>query len=503
MPDGLDDHTARRPLALGVNLAGYFGATLGLGEAVRHVADALEEAEVAVARVALRHGSAPAHEAPGPADADAAGGPAAPYPATIVCANPDGMAGARADRPDAFAGKRVVGLWWWEVMAFPARWLRAFDTVDEVWVGSRFVADALAAVAPVPVVAMPMPVVPPAPAPGAGRAALGLPDGFLFGFVFDYGSVAARKNPLGLVEAFRRAFPPGDADGGERLVLKALGGDRHPAEHAALLAGTAGDARIVVIDRHLPKPENDALIAALDCYVSLHRSEGFGLTIAEAMLLGTPVITTAYGGPMDFATPFNAALVDYGLAAIGPGNDPYPADGEWAEPDLDHAAGLMRAVRGGPDAARRRAERARADVERRHAPATAGRAMADRLAHALQVPRGAGTRVDALDLGPAERRVRDGAAAAAPGTGRARGALRDTVLRLLKPYSVHQRLVDEELLALVRTLDERVRGVASAQSTLAAEIARLRRRVDGDRPDEPEPGAPGPTGGHVPPSDAS
>ena len=77
------------------------------------------------------------------------------------------------------------------------------------------------------------------------------------------------------------------------------------------------------------------------------------------------------------------------------------------------------------------------------------------------------------------------------------------MLRLLKPYSVHQRLVDEELLALVRTLDERVRGVASAQSTLAAEIARLRRRIDGDPPDEPEPGAPGPTGGHVPPSDAS
>src|SRR5262249_13816363 len=149
-------------------------------------------------------------------------------------------------------------------------------------------------------IAMPMPVVPPAPAPGADRAALGLPDGFLFGFVFDYGSVAARKNPLGLVEAFRRAFPAG---GDERLVLKALGGDRHPDQHGALPGAAAGDPRIRVIDRHLPKPENDALIAALDCYVSLHRSEGFGLTIAEAMLLGTPVITTAYGGPMDFATP--------------------------------------------------------------------------------------------------------------------------------------------------------------------------------------------------------
>jgi hypothetical protein len=276
-------------------------------------------------------------------------------------------------------------------------------------------------------------------------------------------------------------------------VLKTLGGERHAHEHAAVLAAAAAHPRITVLDGHMPAADKNALIRELDCYVSLHRSEGFGLTIAEAMLLGTPVVTTAYGGPMDFATPFNAALVDHRLVAIGPGQDPYPADGEWAEPDLGHAAAQMRAVRADPDGARRRADRARADVAARHAPAVAGRAMAERLAAALRVPRGAGGRVDALDLAPAEQRVRAGAAQAAPGTGRARGALRDTVLRLLRPYSAHQRLVDEELLRLVRTLDERVRGVASAQSTLAAEVARLRRRIDGDEgPESPA--------GHVPPS---
>jgi glycosyltransferase involved in cell wall biosynthesis len=473
MAERADDDTRARPLALGVNLAGYFGATLGLGEAARHVADALGAAGVPVARIELRHGSAPAH------DGGARGASlAAPHPVTVVCANPDGMAGALADVPGAFADRRVVGLWWWEVMAFPPRWLRAFDAVDEVWVGSRFVADALAAVSPVPVIAMPMPVAPARPA-AADRAALGLPEGFLFGFVFDYGSVVARKNPRGLIEAFARAFPS-EAGGGERLVLKTLGGERHPEAHAALVDAAAHDPRIHVLDRHLAKPENDALIAALDCYVSLHRSEGFGLTLAEAMLLGIPVVATAYGGPMDFLTPFNAALVDHRLVAIGPGHDPYPPDGEWAEPDLDHAAELMRAVRADPQAARRRAERARADVEARHAPAAAGRAMVERLAHALSVPRGAGARIDALDLSAAEQRVRAGVAGAPPGTGRARGALRDAVLRVLRPYSVHQRLVDEELLRLVRTLDERVRGLATAQSTLAAEVARLRRDVDGD-----------------------
>src|SRR4051812_11181890 len=211
------------------------------------------------------------------------------------------MAGALADLPHAFRGRRVVGLWWWEVMAFPARWLRAFDAVDEVWVGSRFVADALAAVSPVPVVAIPMPVATPRPARG-GRAALGLPDGFAFGFVFDYASVVERKNPLGLIEAFRRAFPPGGGVG-PALVLKTIGGDRDADAHGAVLAAAAGHPGIRVIDRHLAPAEKDALIAHLDCYVSLHRSEGFGLTLAEAALLNVPVIATDYGGTRDFLTP--------------------------------------------------------------------------------------------------------------------------------------------------------------------------------------------------------
>ena len=467
------DHARQdRPLALGVNLAGYFGAMVGLAEAARHIDGALRDAGVAVTRLELAHRSAPPVAGP-PAGVPTTAG----HPVTLVCASPEGTLAARAQLPEAFAGRRVVGVWWWEVMAFPSRWLRAFDDVDEVWVGSRFVADALAAVSPVPVVAMPMPVAPPPVAP-LSRSELGLPDGFVFGFVFDYASVAERKNPLGLIEAFRRAFPS-TSGGDERLVLKTLGGERHGREHAAVLQAAREDPRVTVIDRHLPGDHKNALIAALDCYVSLHRSEGFGLTLAEAMLLGTPLIATAYGGSLDYMTPFNSLLVDYCVAAIGPGHDPYPPDGEWAQPDLDHAAELMRRARHDPDGAAARAARARADVTARHAPAVAGRAMAERLSYALSIPRGAGSRVDALDLGDAERLVRGGLAPD-PRTGRARRALRTAVLRALGPSTTRQRLVDEELMRVVRMLDERVRGVASAQSTLAAELARLRRRVDDD-----------------------
>ncbi|MEA2319153.1 MAG: hypothetical protein QOD44_3342 [Solirubrobacteraceae bacterium] len=494
MPPDAHASTATRPLPLGVNLAGYFGATVGLAEAVRQIAGALEAAGVAVAPVELVHSAAPRSAvAPGAA---AVATPAPVHPVTVVCVSPEGMAAARSQQPAAFDGPRVVGMWWWEVLAFPGRFARAFDGVDEVWVGSRFVADVLGAVAPVPVVRMPLPVAAPRPA-AVGREALGLPPGFLFGFVFDYASVAGRKNPLGLIEAFRRAFPEGGGDQ-PSLVLKTLGGDRHPADHAAVLTAAAGHPRTHVIDRHVSSEEKDALIGHLDCYVSLHRSEGFGLTMAEAALLGTPVIATDYGGPRDFLTPFNSFPVDNRVVPIGPGHDPYPADGEWAEPDLDHAAALMRRVVAEPGEARARSERARADVEREHAPAAAGRAMADRLARMLGAPRTQAGRLEAVDLAEAERRVRTGPGVAAAGL---RGSARAALLRALRPYTVHQRLVDEEILRALRTLDERVRAVAAGQATLAVELRRLREALPEDADDDGSRSLR--DGGHVPPSPRS
>ena len=462
---------AQPALPLGVNLAGYFDATVGVGESARNVRAALEAAGVAVAVLPLSSRGAP-RGAPLP------GGDAV-HAVTLVCANPDGMVGARDELgAAAFEGRHVIGLWWWEVAALPPRWLRAFDLVDEVWAGSRFVADVFAAVAPVPVVHVPIPIGAPV-ASDKGRAQLGLPaDAFLFGFVFDYASVTARKNPLGLIEAFMRAFAPG-SDDGVALVLKTLGGERHAGEHAAVLAAAAAHPAITVIDAHHSGEDKNALIRELDCYVSLHRSEGFGLTIVEAMLLGTPVIATDYGGSRDIVTPFNALLVDARPVAIGAGHEPYPPDGEWAEPDLAHAAAQMRAVRADPQAAQARAQRARADVTARHAPEAAGRAMAERLTRVLKHPLDGTGRSAAADLRGVRERMALGPRAA-PGADRgARGAIRDAALRAMRPYTVHQRLVDEELLRALQSLDDRVRGLAAGQQALAAELARLRREDDG------------------------
>jgi hypothetical protein len=318
------------------------------------------------------------------------------------------------------------------------------------------------------------------PTAAIGRAELGLPEaGFLLGFVFDPASGFARKNPLTLVDAFARAFP---GEGHEHLVIKTLESSRHEDEHAELERAAAAHPRVHVLDRHLPAEDKNALIAALDCYVSLHRSEGFGLTLAEAMLLGVPVVATDFGGSRDFVTPFNAWPVDWRAEAIGPGHEPYPADGAWAAPDVDHAVAVLRAVRAQPEEAKRRAERARQDVAREHAPAIAGATMVGRLRRLAGLPTGADGAVEGLDLSAARRRV-DGGPPGQASAGRTRGAARGALLRALRPYSVHQRLVDQELLRALRSLDERVRALATGQAALAAELRR--RDEDGEPPVQP------------------
>src|SRR5205085_6826443 len=137
-----------------------------------------------------------------------------------------------------------------------------------------------------------------------------------------------------------------------------------PLAEEELLWAAHGRADIVVVDRSLTAAERDGLMAGCDCYVSLHRSEGFGLTLAEAMALGKPVIGTGYSGNLDFMDEGNSYLVDYEIGLVGPDCEIYPADGEWAEPSIEHAAALMRDVVECPQRAADERARARADIGR-------------------------------------------------------------------------------------------------------------------------------------------
>jgi glycosyltransferase involved in cell wall biosynthesis len=209
---------------------------------------------------------------------------------------------------------------------------------------------------------------------------LGVPDGFLFLFVFDYSSTIQRKNPVGLIRAFQRAFAEGE---GPQLLIKTINGPRHPLAEDEVLWATDGRRDIHVIDRSLSGTERDALMLGCDCYVSLHRSEGFGLTMAEAMAVGKPVIATGYSGNVDFMNVRNSYLVDYEVIRVGPDVQIYPADGEWAEPSIEHAAALMREVYEGRAQAAERGDRARHDIARVLSPEATGAAMRARLEDSL------------------------------------------------------------------------------------------------------------------------
>ena len=216
-----------------------------------------------------------------------------------------------------------IGAWAWELPRFPDRWYDRFAYYDEIWVGSSFIASAIAPISPIPVIR-----IPPVLAPITRGAHDGTPrdwkrrrDEFLFLFMFDVHSHIARKNPLAVIEAFRRAFRPSEP---VRLMLKCVNAASDSAGFATLRNRAAG-AAIDIHDGYVPSHQVRSLMSSCDAYVSLHRSEGIGLTIADAMGLGKPVIATGWSGNTDFMNVSNAFPVGFRLVEIEQNVGPYDA----------------------------------------------------------------------------------------------------------------------------------------------------------------------------------
>ena len=441
-------------LVPGLTIVGYLRAELGVGEAGRMLALTAAAAAIPCERIAYD-----ATESRQAQAFDTAPTARAPFDINAVCVNADATpAFARDFGPAFFTGRHTAGLWFWEVEQFPEAFAPAFDHVDEVWAASTFVAEALRRVSPKPVRHIRLPVIPPTFSTPLTRAALGLPPGPLFLFVFDFLSVLERKNAVGLVQAFARAFAPG---AGPTLVIKTINGHRRRVDRERLLHAVGGRPDIRLIEDYWTADEKNALLALCDCYVSLHRSEGLGLTMAEAMALGRPVIATGYSGNLDFMTAENSYLVRCTRTRIGAGADPYPPDGEWADPDLDHAAALMRQVASDPDEARRRGERGRAEVLRSHGLEACAVALRDTLEEIRRERAAAAAEGPPPPPGDADglRALIDEARATLPpaalhGSG-PRVLARRLLYRLLRPYWWQQRRVDDLLLDAVERLRDR------------------------------------------------
>ncbi len=324
----------------GVNLIGYIRAEMGLGEAARGLARSLEASNTPFAIIDYEYEN-PARKQDDSWAHKIVDQPL--YKINILHVNADHTPQAYEILPsEIFLDRYTIGYWAWELAEFPDEWVHAFTFVDEVWVPSDFVHQALYPKSPVPVRSVPHAVEQTTPSVSFGRDYFGLPlETFLFLVMYDVHSVRQRKNPDGAIKAFQEAFSPGDKKTG--LVVKI--NNAVEMELTELKALRKGFANIHFISDVLSRHMMDSLLAACDCYVSLHRAEGFGLSIAEAMSLGKPVIVTNWSGSMDFTTPANSACVDYELTSLSQDFGPYKTGQLWAEPNLSHAAYWMRELR--------------------------------------------------------------------------------------------------------------------------------------------------------------
>jgi glycosyltransferase involved in cell wall biosynthesis len=252
----------------------------------------------------------------------------------------------------------------------------ALRHVNEIWVSSEFGANGLRRVTDKPVRVMPHPTH--APARSGVRIPEVADDVFTFLFVFDYLSVFERKNPVGLVEAFESAFPdPGEA----RLVIKSINGPQRPVDRERLLYAISDRPDIVLVERYLDRHELDGLMWNADCYVSLHRSEGFGLTMAEMMAIGKPVIATRYSGNLEFMDETNSILVGQKWTPVPAGCDPYPYDIGlgWANPIRRQAVQAMRMMVENPALREQLGAQAARTIARNFSTEALGRAASARL----------------------------------------------------------------------------------------------------------------------------
>ncbi len=362
-PELLDD---------GVNIIGHFCYPSGLRVSVEAMTEALGLAGI---RTSLRDVRTDARDDPRHVRFDGLES----SDITIIHVQPEPFferAYARADLAQRTPRTYRIAYWYWEFDSIPQEWCTHADQVDEVWTATEFIAKGLRERLSVPVRTL-FPGVTLAPFQARDRAYFNLDENrFTFLFTFHMVSVMERKNPLGLIRAFKMAFR---AEERVTLVLKTSFGDRHPLSFQALRDAVANEPTITVIDEVFSSDDVLSLMNACDAYVSLHRSEGLGLTMAEAMLMGKPVIATAFSGNMDFMNEDNSLLVPYERVKVGRPIPPYDANLEWAEPSVEHAARLMRQLFDDQKWAREVGARGKRSAEINLSLEAAGRRIAGRL----------------------------------------------------------------------------------------------------------------------------
>jgi glycosyltransferase involved in cell wall biosynthesis len=332
--DGKENGSGNGEVPRGVNILSHFSYPSGIQQAALFTKRALEAADF---RVSCRDVSAfPCFDVED----------RAPFlglevfPVTIINVSPQPYFSVAYERGGILrrSGVYRIAYWAWELDAIPEEWVELRPLLDCIWAPTQFVADAFRKRMPLPVREV-LPGVELSEIEPVTKTDLGIPPAnYVFLFMFDMCSQMVRKNPLAVIEAFRAAFSRSEK---ATLVIKVSRGRSHP-EAFSQLEDAAREAGVILVDEVLSRARAYGFIGMCDCFVSLHRAEGFGLCLAEAMLMGKPVVATNYSGNLAFMHPGNSLLVDYKFTEIAADNPIYKQGNHWAEPSVAHAAAQMR-----------------------------------------------------------------------------------------------------------------------------------------------------------------
>ncbi len=320
----------------GINIIGNIKAETGLGQSCRLVAGAIEKTQIPFSIYQydqlgnLKTRDTSWHEKISNE---------LPYEINLIHINPHelGIAYMQMDK-SVWKNRYNIAYWLWELEEFPQEWIPCFNCVHEIWTPSEFISQAIRKKTDLPVVTVPY-FMELEINDEYDRKSFGLPDDkFLFLMMYDHSSVMERKNPIGVLKAFKEAFDRKNEDVG--LVIKINNCDEKDIKEIEKILD--GYQNVYFIREVLSRQQVNGLIQCVDVFVSLHRAEGFGLVLAEAMYLGTPTIATNWSSNTEFMNQEVACMVDYKLITIEKDLSPFKAGNRWADPDLEDAARWMK-----------------------------------------------------------------------------------------------------------------------------------------------------------------
>lgn len=305
----------------GVNLVGYTQSEFGISNVAQYCFNALKSAQIPCCFI-------PVETLEKVSKKDFV------FPLTIYFVNADTIKGVKQKIPShCLEGQYEIAVWFWELEKIPDYFTQSMRAVDEVWCFSEFITQAFRPSASIPIVQMPFPYSPPE------KKQIALTQSpFIFFFAFDYLSDFERKNPLAILKAFQKAFPEKEP---VRLIVKSRKGDLFPMLKEKLCKAATEDERIELLDAEMSKEDLLKLMSCAQVFVSLHRAEGLGLHLMDALSMEKPVITTAYGGVNDFITKDYPGRVPYRKVPVSSDYEHYQISCEWADPLMNDAAARM------------------------------------------------------------------------------------------------------------------------------------------------------------------